>query len=58
MKRYYLLLFGLLCFGIIKGQYSVILNFNNPFGYFPGSTLTISGGKLFGMTLFGGGFCR
>jgi uncharacterized repeat protein (TIGR03803 family) len=56
MKKLSLLIFAVLYFGIGEGkaQYTVLLNFNDTNGKTPYSTLTLSGGKLFGVTWRGG----
>jgi uncharacterized repeat protein (TIGR03803 family) len=43
-----------LSFGATKAQYTVLHNFNNTLGYDPFGNATISGSKLYGMTLAGG----
>jgi uncharacterized repeat protein (TIGR03803 family) len=41
-------------FTFCEGQYSVLFNFNGTNGEWPEGSLTLSGGKLFGMTYYGG----
>lgn len=55
MKKFYPLLFSLFL-GIVigKAQYSVLYNFNGSNGEEPEGALTLSAGKLFGMTYYGG----
>ena len=57
MKKYYFLLFGLLCFSVnpLKAQEKVLLNFNKANGAFPQfNSLTLFGNMLYGMTFQGG----
>ena len=60
MKKIYLLIFSILCLGIGTGkaQYTVLFNFNStnaqPYGYYPGGSLTLSGNRLYGMIQIGG----
>ncbi|MGP8214485.1 MAG: choice-of-anchor tandem repeat GloVer-containing protein [Bacteroidia bacterium] len=56
MKRYILLIITFFNFGIIisNAQESVLYNFNLPNGAVPRGSLTLSAGKLYGMTYNGG----
>jgi uncharacterized repeat protein (TIGR03803 family) len=55
MKKFFILLvFSSSLFTLCKGQYSVLSNFSGTNSDWPEGSLTLSDGKLYGMTYYGG----